>query len=75
MASPLLRVEDLVVHFPIRKGMLRHPTEFGTVVQVAELCENTRRGARGLILPLASEIGNRNENKLRSCSASARGSG
>jgi hypothetical protein len=49
---------------PIRKGKLRHPTEFGTVVQVAELCENTRRGARGLILPLASEIGNRNENML-----------
>jgi IS5 family transposase len=49
---------------PIRKGKLRQPTEFGTVVQVAELCENTRRGARGLILPLASEIGNRNENKL-----------
>jgi IS5 family transposase len=49
---------------PIRKGKLRHPTEFGTVVQVAELCENTRRGARGLILPLATEIGNRNENTL-----------
>ena len=27
------------------------PTEFGYVMQIAELCENTRRGARGLILP------------------------
>ena len=27
------------------------PTEFGYVMQLAELCENTRRGARGLILP------------------------
>ena len=27
------------------------PTEFGYVMQLTELCENTRRGARGLILP------------------------
>jgi IS5 family transposase len=49
---------------PIRKGKLRAPTEFGTVMQVAELCENTRRGARGLILPLATEIGSPNEHEL-----------
>jgi IS5 family transposase len=49
---------------PIRKGKLRQPTEFGTVMQVAELCENTRRGARGLILPLATEIGSPNESNL-----------
>jgi transposase, IS5 family len=49
---------------PIRKGKLRQPTEFGTVVQITELCENTRRGARGLVLPAATEIGNRNENLL-----------
>jgi len=36
---------------PIRKGKLRQPTEFGTVMQVAELCENTRRGARGRDCP------------------------
>ena len=24
---------------PIRKGKLRQPTEFGTVIQIAELCE------------------------------------
>jgi IS5 family transposase len=49
---------------PIRKGKLRQPTEFGTVMQVAELCENTRRGARGLILPLATQIGSPNESHL-----------
>jgi IS5 family transposase len=49
---------------PIRKGKLRQPTEFGTVMQVAELCENTRRGARGLILPLATQMGSPNESSL-----------
>jgi transposase, IS5 family len=49
---------------PIRKGKLRAPTEFGTVMQVTELCENTRRGARGLILPLATQIGSPNESEL-----------
>jgi len=49
---------------PIRKGKLRQPTEFGTVMQVAELCENTRKGARGLILPLATQIGSPNEHEL-----------
>ena len=49
---------------PIRKGKLRQPTEFGTVMQIAELCENTRRGARGLILPAATRIGSPNESDL-----------
>ncbi|HEX6471047.1 MAG TPA: transposase [Streptosporangiaceae bacterium] len=49
---------------PIRKGKLRQPTEFGYVVQLAEVCENTRRGARGLIVPVASEIGSPNEPDL-----------
>jgi hypothetical protein len=49
---------------PIRKGKLRAPTEFGSVVQLAELCENTRRGARGLIVPAASQIGSPNEPDL-----------
>jgi IS5 family transposase len=49
---------------PIRKGKLRAPTEFGYVVQIAELCENTRRGARGLILPAPSQIGSPNESDL-----------
>jgi hypothetical protein len=49
---------------PIRKGKLRAPTEFGTVIQVTEICENTRRGARGLILPASTEIGSPNESNL-----------
>jgi len=44
---------------PIRKGKLRAPTEFGFVIHLAEVRENTRRGARGLIVPVASEIGHR----------------
>jgi IS5 family transposase len=49
---------------PIRKGKLRKPTEFGYVMQLAELCENTRRGARGLILPASTGIGSLNESHL-----------
>jgi transposase, IS5 family len=49
---------------PIRKGKLRQPTEFGTVMQIAEICENTRRGARGLILPVATTVGSPNEHEL-----------
>src|SRR4051794_10113824 len=64
------KITDRLVSFadpdarPIRKGKLRQPTEFGYVVQIAELCENTRRGARGLILPAPSEIGSPNESDL-----------
>ena len=49
---------------PIRKGKLSKPTEFGYVMQLAELCENTRRGARGLILPASTGIGSLNESQL-----------
>jgi transposase, IS5 family len=49
---------------PIRKGKLGKPTEFGYVVQLAEVTEHTRRGARGLILPASSQIGARNESEL-----------
>jgi len=49
---------------PIRKGKLRQPTEFGYVIQLAEVCENTRRGARGLIVPVATQIGSPNEPDL-----------
>jgi IS5 family transposase len=49
---------------PIRKGKLRTPTEFGYVMQLTELCENTRRGARGLILPASTGIGSLNESQL-----------
>jgi len=33
-------------------------------MQLAELCENTRRGARGLILPASTGIGSLNESQL-----------
>jgi IS5 family transposase len=49
---------------PIRKGKLNKPTEFGFVMQLTELCENTRRGARGLILPVSTGIGSLNEAQL-----------
>jgi IS5 family transposase len=49
---------------PIRKGKLNKPTEFGYVMQLTELCENTRRGARGLILPASTGIGSLNESHL-----------
>ncbi len=64
------KITDRLVSFadpdarPIRKGKLRQPTEFGYVAQIAELCENTRRGARGLILPAPSQIGSPNESDL-----------
>jgi transposase, IS5 family len=49
---------------PIRKGKAGIPIEFGYVFQLTELTENTRRGARGLILPAASRIGSPNECEL-----------
>jgi len=49
---------------PIRKGKLGKPTEFGYVAQICEITENTRKGARGLILPAGHEIGNPAENTL-----------
>jgi transposase, IS5 family len=49
---------------PIRKGKLGKPNEFGYVAQIAEVTEHTQRGARGLILPAPSQIGNPGENTL-----------
>lgn len=49
---------------PIRKGKLGKPTEFGYVCQLAEVTENTRRGARGLILPAATQLGSPVEDTL-----------
>jgi IS5 family transposase len=49
---------------PIRKGKQGKPTEFGYVVQIAEVTPNTKPGARGLILPPASRPGNPGENQL-----------
>ena len=49
---------------PIRKGKLGKPNEFGFVSQLAEVTENTKRGARGLILPASTELGNPTEDTL-----------
>ena len=49
---------------PIRKGKLGKPTEFGFVSQLAEVTENTKPGARGLILPASTELGNPSETTL-----------
>jgi transposase, IS5 family len=49
---------------PIRKGKLGKPTEFGYVAQICEVTENTRKGARGLILPAGHAPGNPGENTL-----------
>jgi IS5 family transposase len=49
---------------PIRKGKLGKMTEFGYVAQIAEVTENTRRGARGFVLPAATRPGNPSENTL-----------
>ena len=50
---------------PIRKGKLGKPNEFGYVSQLAEVTENTKSGARGLILPnAATRVGNPAEDTL-----------
>ena len=49
---------------PIRKGKLGKPTEFGYVSQLAEVTENTKTGARGLIMPASTQLGNPSENTL-----------
>jgi IS5 family transposase len=49
---------------PIRKGKLGKPNEFGFVSQLAEVTENTKPGARGLMLPASTALGSRAENAL-----------
>jgi transposase, IS5 family len=49
---------------PIRKGKLGKPTEFGFVSQLAEVTEHTKTGARGLILPASTQLGNPSETTL-----------
>ncbi len=65
-----LKINDRLVSLadpdarPIRKGKLGKPTEFGYVTQLCEVTENTRRGARGFILPAGHAPGNPAENRL-----------
>ena len=49
---------------PIRKGKLGKPNEFGYVLQICEVTQNTRRGARGFILPASTKLGNPPESSL-----------
>jgi len=64
------RIEDRLVSLadpaarPIRKGKLGKPNEFGYVAQIAEVAPDTRRGARGFLLPPASLPGNPAEVRL-----------
>ena len=64
------RISDRIVSLadpdarPIRKGKIGKPNEFGYVTQLAEVTENTKRGARGLILPASTAPGNPTENTL-----------
>jgi transposase, IS5 family len=49
---------------PIRKGKLGKPNEFGYVSQICEVTEHTRRGARGVIVPASTRLGNPAEDTL-----------
>jgi len=49
---------------PIRKGKLGKPNEFGYVSQICEVTEHTQRGARGLIVPASTQLGNPAEDTL-----------
>jgi transposase, IS5 family len=46
------------------KGKLGKPNEFGYLAQICEVTENTRSGARGLLLPAATASGSPGENTL-----------
>jgi IS5 family transposase len=49
---------------PIRKGKRPNPNQFGQMNQYAELTANTRRGARGLLVPPTLAIGSAHEDTL-----------
>ena len=49
---------------PIRKGKRPNPNQFGCVAQYAELSPNTRRGARGLLVPPSVTVGSAHEDSL-----------
>ena len=49
---------------PIRKGKRGKPNEFGSLTQLAEVTENTKKGARGLIVLGSTKLGNPAENTL-----------
>jgi IS5 family transposase len=49
---------------PIRKGKKPNPNQFGCMTQYTELTANTRRGARGLLVPPKVAVGSAHEDTL-----------
>ncbi len=49
---------------PIRKGKLGKPNEVGYVAQICEVTQNTKRGARGFIVPTSTTLGSPKETQL-----------
>src|SRR5207245_2948921 len=49
---------------PVRRGKLSAPTEFGYVVQLAEVTSSTKPGTTALLLPPKLAAGSTNENTL-----------
>jgi IS5 family transposase len=49
---------------PIRRGKLERPNEFGYLTQFAEVTNNTKPGARGVLLPPKLQAGSTPENTL-----------
>ncbi len=49
---------------PIRKGKRAKPNQFGYTVQYTELTPNTKRGARGVLVPPKVAVGNAHEDAL-----------
>jgi IS5 family transposase len=63
IASRLVSLHDPDAR-PIRKGKMANPNQFGYTTQYAELTANTRRGARGLLLPPKLGLGNAHEDTM-----------
>ncbi len=63
IADRLVSVFDAQAR-PIRKGKKAKPNQFGYTAQYAELTPNTRRGARGLLVPPKVAVGNAHEDSL-----------
>jgi hypothetical protein len=53
-----------IVAISAQVGLSGYPNEFGYVDQLCEITANTKRGARGFILPPKTKLGNPAENTL-----------
>jgi IS5 family transposase len=63
IANRLVSLHDADAR-PIRKGKRSNPNQFGYMTQYTELTANTRRGARGLLVPPKIAVGNAHEDTL-----------